>query len=83
MLNLEELFNISQSLGANVEVGPVEVVVDSQIFAEVGKDLGKEFPAITNFPKEEGGIYQNLSNENTRAVLAVKLIQLLKLKRDG
>ena len=59
------------------------MTVDSQIFAEVGKDLGKEFPAITEFPKEEGGIYHNLSNENTRAVLSVKLIQLLKLKKDG
>lgn len=59
------------------------MVVDSQIFAEVGKDLGKEFPMNTDFPKEEGGIYQNLTNENTRAILAVKLIQLLKLRKDG
>jgi hypothetical protein len=29
VLNLEELFNISQSQGASAQVGPVEVVVDS------------------------------------------------------
>jgi len=51
--------------------------------AEVGKDIGKESCAFTDFPKEEAGIYQNLSEENTRAVLAVKLIQLLKLRKDA
>mgnify|MGYP000844134132 CR=1 FL=1 len=45
ILNLEELYNISCYKGA-------EVIVDSAIYAEIGKTIGKESPPVTDYPKD-------------------------------
>ena len=79
ILNLEELYNISC-----YKTTPNEVVVDSAIYSEIGKTIGKEAPAVNDYPKDHdflGIVTQN--RENLRAVLAVKLIQLLKLKSQA
>lgn len=79
ILNLEELYNISCYKGT-----PNEVVVDSVIYSEVGKTIGKEAPPVTDYPKDLDFLNILTQNvENLRAVLAVKLIQLLKLKSQG
>jgi len=58
------------------------VCVDAQILSEIGKDIGKEAPLVTEYPKDEPYLYLQ-TDEYKRAVLAVKLIQLLKLKKDA
>lgn len=74
ILNLEELYNISCFKGA-------EVIIDSAIYAEIGKTLGKEAPPVSDYPKNyEFLAILTQNTENLRAALAVKLIQLLKLK---
>lgn len=73
MLNLEELFSISQ-YSKNLSALD-EVVIDSQIFAELGKVAGKDAPPVTDYPK-----MASVSKSDARAILAVKLVQLLKLK---
>ena len=47
ILNLEELFNISNF------ADNTEVVVDSPIFAELNKNSEKEAPLVTSFPSDE------------------------------
>jgi len=67
ILNLEELFDIS------TQTAEVEVVVDSQIYADLDKAPQKEACAIEDYPKDCKGCC-NLSKENARAIMIVKLI---------
>ena len=48
VLNLEELFVISQ-YSKNI-ASPVEVVVDSQIFADLGKIVAKDAAPVIEYP---------------------------------
>lgn len=73
VINLEELFTISQ-YSKNL-ASSVEVVVDSQIFADLGKIVGKDAAPITDYPKMDA-----VSKSDARAILSVKLVQILKLK---
>ena len=77
VLNLEELYNVScvgSALG-------VEVVVDSQLYAELSCAAVKyEAPSFSE-QNELGGITFN--REQIRAILLVKLVQLLKLKKNA
>ena len=73
ILNLEELFNISNF------ADNAEVIIDSQIFADLNKNSEKEQPAVQDFP-DGATITNNLPQDEIRAMLTVKLIQLLKLK---
>lgn len=77
VLNLEELYSVScvgSALG-------VEVVVDSQLYAELSCAAVKyEAPSFSE-PNELGGITFN--REQIRAILLVKLVQLLKLKKNA
>lgn len=73
VLNLEELYQVAY-LGSS----QVEVVVDNQLAAELSTAASKDktmkpFLALSKV---------NLSNEALRAVLLVKLVQMLKLKKN-
>ena len=80
VLNLEELYNVS-CLGSAHQV---EVVVDSQLYAELNKApakadaAGKKFEALT-----EGGQDVKFTSSQVRAILLVKLVQMLKLKKNA
>jgi len=67
VLNLEELYTVGYLHQS--ETAPVEVVVDSQIYAELSKQPPKEQPA--DYPKDA---VVNLKREEARAVLLVKVI---------
>lgn len=73
LLNLEELFNLSVYSLKSGSKTEVEVVIDSQILAELNKKADKESPAFENYPKDDEAIV-NLKRENVRAILVVKLI---------
>ena len=75
ILNLEELFTIASAAGR--QGVSAEVTVDSQIYAELGKQQ-QDKPSGPNFADMNEGI--KLPQQEGRAVLAVKLIQLLKMK---
>ena len=49
ILNLEELFNIATYTKSLTS--PLEVIVDSQIFADLGKIAGKEAAKVTDYPE--------------------------------
>ena len=73
VLNLEELYNTSY-LGAT----QVEVVVDAQLYADLSTAASKDktmkpFVALTDV---------KLPVQALRAVLLVKLVQMLKLKKN-
>lgn len=75
ILNLEELYQISQI----TDSGPLaEVVVDSQIRAELSKADPKDKSLVT-FSSEHAFV-ANCNASEVRAILAVKLLQILKLK---
>jgi len=80
VLNLEELYNVS-CLGSAHQV---EVVVDSQLYAELSKApakadaAGKKFEALT-----EAGQDAKFTPSQIRAILLVKLVQMLKLKKNA
>ena len=66
ILNLEELYNIAAG---------AEVVVDAPTYAELNKTAIDKF-IVMDVPEEK----VQISNLETRAVLTVKLLQILKLK---
>ena len=76
VLNLEELFLISTYSAA--ASSQIEVVVDSQIYAELDKKSAKDSKPVTEYPKKEE--FSALNKEDARAILIVKVIQLLKLR---
>lgn len=78
VLNLEELTNVA-FLGKDL----AEVVVDSQLYAELAtqapqKTVDPSFNAVVD---EEATLL--LTKNQIRAVLLVKLVQLLKLKKNA
>ena len=80
IINLEELFNISQLTPTGAAVA--EVCVDSQINAELAKQPGKDKELVRDYSKDQD-FSQNCSAGEVRAIVAVKLVQLLKLKANA
>ena len=78
ILNLEELFTIATYSGSDANKIQVELVVDSQVYAELSKTAPKEAANLDDYPKD----IETLSKEDARAILAVKVVQLLKLKAN-
>lgn len=79
VLNLEELYNVScvgSSLG-------VEVVVDSQLYAELSTAAVKYEASNLVELREANGDVITFNREQIRAILLVKLVQLLKLKKNA
>ena len=76
VINLEELFQISQ-LNQNDEPF-VEVVVDSAIYSELSKAKPKETKLEVFTSTHE--FANNCSSGEVRAIIAAKIVQLLKLK---
>lgn len=80
VINLEELFNVSQLTPAGAAVA--EVVVDAQINAELGKQPGKDKDLVRDYNTEQD-FSKSCSQGEVRAIVAVKLVQLLKLKGNA
>jgi len=81
VLNLEELTNVA-FLGKDL----AEVVVDSQLYAELAtqapqKTVDPSFNAMVD--EEDGSSALLLTKNQIRAALLVKLVQLLKLKKNA
>ena len=78
VLNLEELYNtscIGSALG-------IEVVVDSQLYAELSTQPGKiESAKFAELAEADKSI--KFTKHQIRAILLVKLVQLLKLKKNA
>ena len=78
VLNLEELYNVS-CIGSSLGV---EVVVDSQLYAELScASVKYEAPSYPELI--EGTEKITFNGEQIRAILLVKLVQLLKLKKNA
>ena len=83
VLNLEELFNVAY-LGCE----QVEVVVDSQLYAELSTDAPKAVATIAYKPLNEQPELEReeevtFNVPQIRAILLVKLVQILKLKKNA
>lgn len=80
VLNLEELYSVScvgSALG-------VEVVVDSQLYAELSTLAVKyEAASFSELREAAGGDVIKFNQQQIRAILLVKLVQLLKLKKNA
>jgi len=60
------------------------VVIDSQILSGIGNKAPKEKKGFEDFQTiSEDKDICNLPKEKVRAIILVKLVQLLKLKDDG
>ena len=75
IVNLEELFQISQ---LNDNEPYVEVVVDSAVYSELSKAKPKD-TKLEKFTSSHE-FANNCSNSEVRAIIAAKIVQLLKLK---
>ncbi len=78
VLNLEELTNVAY-LGKDL----AEVIVDSQLYAELATAApAKTVPPTFNAVIDDGAPLL-LSRDQIRAALLVKLVQILKLKKNA
>ena len=83
VVNLEELTYV-----ANLGVDLAEVVVDSQLYADLAKQAppktieSPQFTSIKTGDAENDG-KQMLTRAQFRAAVLVKLVQLLKLKKNA
>ena len=79
VLNLEEITNV-----ANLGVDLAEVIVDSQLYAELATQAPPktiDAPQFNSIMNE--GAKQMLTKAQFRAAILVKLVQLLKLKKNA
>ena len=76
VLNLEEVFNVA------TRKNQVEVVIDNQLKAELATTVT---PGSNNPDVEELPLFQDFQfdQRHARATLLVKLLQLLKLKKNA
>ena len=77
IINLEELYTIS-TYDSDTSGQRMEVAVDSPLYSELNKAKSKENSLVRDFKKFDEA--QGLRKVEARAILTVKLIQLIKLK---
>lgn len=77
ILNLEELFAIA-AYDSTQPGQKIEVAVDSPLYSELNKEKSKEKALVKDFKSFDEA--KNLRKSEARAILAVKLVQLIKLK---
>ena len=77
ILNLEELFTIA-TYDSTQPGQRIEVAVDSPLYSELNKQEPKEKALVKDFTPF--GEAENLRKAEARAILTVKLAQLIKLK---
>ena len=77
ILNLEELYTIATYSSAQ-QGQQIEVAVDSPLYSELNKQESKEKALVRDYVSYEEAM--NLKKLEARAILAVKLLQLIKLK---